>query len=346
MKQLQSSLLILITLMTPIACKTVQRDDFANSTSEVRIILPEQFNSMEPRATFTRTDEKDDSHLVKGRELVIKLPSGTYAVDLVLLNAEGTEEYRSCNIARPYAFREPKEIAIVDICKGSNRSIVIQTLPSIIVPVVPPVAPVVPINPVIPLPVEPIVPPTEPLVVTPEPSLFLSETSCFGQPVLVTQQGNEIVFKIDGTIENKLIDVQSYLRCNITINLPKSKGRIYSPMAYQMTYTADDKTLKQNLWLMVSGRDEKSNLSLPCAAFLFNSAANSKKSFICSFYDTSPEHLLEVFPKTKADHDASCLSETKTISFSFTIAGPNKSLLYSLKIPELRMKIPQTEACL
>lgn len=346
MKIFQHSFLLTLILAMP-SCKTVQRDGFRNTISEVSILLPEQFHSLEAHATFSRTDEKSDPKFVKGKDLTIKLPSGIYAVELVLLNSDGNEEYKSCNTSRPYVFKERREVAIVDICKESDRSVVIQTLPNIVIPPIPtPVASPSPLPiPVVPFPIDPVIPTSEPIVSIQNHSLYVSESTCFGQPVLVTQQGDEFVFKINGSIENKWINGLSYLRCNITVNVPKPKGRIFSPLAYQMTYTADDKTLKQNLWFMVSGRDENNNLSLPCTPFLFNASTNSKKNFICSFYDTSAEHLLDIFPKTKAEHDASCQSVTKVIAFSFAIAGPANTLITSLKVPELRIHIPQTEAC-
>jgi hypothetical protein len=141
------------------------------------------------------------------------------------------------------------------------------------------------------------------------------------------------------------MDSLSYLRCNITVNLAKAKGKIISPLKYQINYALDDKSLKQNLWLLASGRDENTNLSLPCETYLFDTNANSKKYFTCSFYDTAPEKNKAVFSKFAAQYSASCQAETTKFVLGFTIAGPSKALITAMTIPELRFQIPTVEAC-
>ncbi|RZI56310.1 MAG: hypothetical protein EOP14_05860, partial [Pseudomonas sp.] len=96
------------------SCKTVRRDDFPGSVSDVSIRLPAQFADSEARATFTSLEKDGDTRLVKGKDLNIKLPSGNYSVELVILNADGSEDYKSCNTSRPYVFSQPKENAIID----------------------------------------------------------------------------------------------------------------------------------------------------------------------------------------------------------------------------------------
>jgi hypothetical protein len=193
---------------------------------------------------------------------------------------------------------------------------------------------------------------TNPIPVIPEPlpptvvqAQFSVESTCFGMPVVATQIDREIVLKLDGLIQNKILDSLNYLRCNITIVLPKPKGKIYSPLQYQINYTLDDKSLKQNLWLLASGRDDNTNLALPCETYLFDSNANSKKYFTCSFYDTAPDKNKAVFSKFAAQHSASCQAETSKLVLGFTVAGPSKSVITAMTIPELRVQIPEVEAC-
>lgn len=331
--------LVSLIVVSLSSCKTVRRDDFPTSVSDVSIRLPAEFANSEARATFTSLEKNGDTRLVKGKDLNIKLPSGNYSVELVILNADGSEEYKSCNTSRPYVFSQPKENAIIDICKLSDRSIVLQTLPA--GPVVDPIPPVVVPEIKDPIPVIP-----DPLPPTEVQAQFSVESNCFGMPVVATQIDKEIVLKMDGLIQNKVMDSLSYLRCNITVTLAKEKGKIISPLKYQINYALDDKSLKQNLWLLASGRDENTNLSLPCETYLFDTNANSKKYFTCSFYDTAPDKNKAVYSKFAAQYSASCQAETTKFVLGFTIAGPSKALITAMTIPELRFQIPTVESCL
>ena len=341
-------LINLLAFTAFIACKTVPRDDVTSSVSEVSIRIPADYQSWDAQATFTKTDNPSDSRLVKGKDLHIKLPSGTYTINLVIFSGEGTENYQSCDTSKPYVFSLPKENAIMDICKIIDRSIVFQTLP--IGPIVGGPMPPVVVNP--PEPPSPVLstPPIEPVVRSPENSLakvpaYTVSDNCFGLPLVTSIENSEIILKLDGTINNKLIDITSYLRCVVTIKIDKAVGKIFSPLTYKLNYEGEPSFYSKNFWLMAEGQDESNKPSLPCEGFVFNSAANSKKLFICSLYDSSPEHLLEVPARNKELLKNSCLTKSSILKLNLILAGPNKSIVNNLKISEVRIRMPRTEAC-
>ncbi|MBC7661306.1 MAG: hypothetical protein H7249_16550 [Chitinophagaceae bacterium] len=332
MKRLYPLILALPSLL--IGCKTVTRAGF-EKISEVTIHLPEDYAGRDAKVTFVRLDSTD-TRIVKGKDLNISLPSGTYSITLVLMSEDGTsEEFKSCDTRRPYVFTQAIETAIVDICKSgdSTSTVVTQTIQK--------KAPVSPARDPAPTPVGP--PP--PSIGTGASDKFSMENTCFGLKSVATLEGNEVLIQMTDTLKDRNIVDAKYLRCSVTMNVPKTKAKIYSPIGYQIAYEGDDKTLKQNFWFMADARDDAGNLALPCDGFLVNANTNSKKVFICSFYDTRPDHLLEVFPKTHSQCTASCAAETTHIVFNLTLAGPDRAWFYSLKIPEIRIQLPETEAC-
>ncbi|MES2743928.1 MAG: hypothetical protein V4655_00815 [Bdellovibrionota bacterium] len=334
-----------------LSCKTVSRDEFNTKMTDVSVKIPDDLKSYDAKFSFSRIDSKADAKVVRGQDIQVKLPSGSYTVNLALSNKNGTEEFEACDTVKRYEFRETKVDAIIDICRKSDRALVAKTLTTaIVVPPAPPPGPVDPEKPVEPpiIVVPPII--VDPPIVLPpvvdEPALFETDDKCFGMPATFTREGTEIVIKPSGEIKDHIFDSANYPTCTITFNIPKAKGKGFAPSKYSVKFATDESTLAYKHYFRPIVKDEADISAFPCRLAIMNVATQSEKYFECSFYDTTPEKFGTVKESDKLNYEKSCNAESTKIRMEIALIGKTATKISTLQIPEVRVSIPYTEKCL
>ena len=330
---------------TLLSCKTVSRDEFSTKMTDVSVKIPDDLKNYDAKFSFSRVDSKAEAKVVRGQDIQVKLPSGSYTINMGLSNKNGTEEFEACDTAKRYEFRETKVDAIIDICRKSDRALVAKTLTTAIV-LPPNPGPVDPVNPSI---VDPPVIVDPPIVLPPvveEPALFETDSKCFGMPATFTREGTQIVIKPSGEIKDLIFESANYPTCTITFNIPKTKGKGFAPAKYSVKFETDESTLAYKHYFRPLVKDEAEISAFPCRLAIMNVASQSEKYFECSFYDTTPEKFGTVKESDKLNYEKSCNAESKKIRMEITLVGKTATKISTLKIPEVRISIPYTEKCL
>ncbi len=337
--------------ITILGCKTSSRDEVGIAMTDISLKLPSELASYESKVSFSRIDSSAKPKVVKGTDVKVKLPTGTYTIDLALTDKSGNELFRSCQNSKTYSFNGPKQDAIIDICKTSDNSLVGKTIATIDIVKIPAVIenpPTIEENQV---PNKNQVEEQKKIDENKEKKaedipLFIEDRTCFGLNASYQREGNEVVIKMSGSIKEHLFDSTNAPKCTLLLNVTKEHGQGFAPILFRLKYSADPETMRQNYYISSLVRDENGLQALPCRSMLMNSESNSGAPYQCSFYDTTPEKFLNVTERNKPLYANSCAAKSQQIRFDFFLNGTVDKLLKEMTISELRVQIPFPERCI